>query len=101
MNQTHFLGMSGVDDPPGMMQSRLSQPPMTPPEWISISSLSGIDISSSTVQGLFTWPEMLNSLVPAINKEAHQLKLKVNKKNRLYLLSDNPFQFQFQFFIQS
>ena len=24
----------------------------------------GIDISSSTVQGLFTWPFMLNNLVP-------------------------------------
>ena len=29
-----------------------------------MSSLNGIDISSSTVQGLFTWPEMLNNFVP-------------------------------------
>jgi len=29
---THALGINGVDEPPGMTQSRLSQPPMTPPE---------------------------------------------------------------------
>ena len=27
-------------------------------------SFKGIDISSSTVVGLFTWPEMLNNFVP-------------------------------------
>merc|ERR1719210_2535250 len=58
------LGMRGAELPPGMTQSRLSQPPITPPQWRSISSFRGMLISSSTVQGLFTWPEMLNSLEP-------------------------------------
>merc|ERR1712147_52930 len=58
------LGMRGVELPPGMTQSRLSQPPITPPQWRSISSFRGMLISSSTVQGLFTWPEMLNNLEP-------------------------------------
>jgi hypothetical protein len=33
---------------------------------LSISSRNGIDIASSTTQGLFTWPEMQNSLVPVL-----------------------------------
>ena len=60
------LGMRGVELPPGITQSRLSQPPMTSPQWICISSLRGMLISSSTVQGLFTWPEMLKSLEPEL-----------------------------------
>ena len=31
-----------------------------------MSSFSGMDISSSTVQGRFTWPLMQKSLVPAL-----------------------------------
>lgn len=57
----NLFGMTGTEEPPGMTPSRLSQPPMMPPACCSISCLSGIDISSSTVHGLFTWPEMLYS----------------------------------------
>merc|ERR1719422_426723 len=46
-----------------MMQRRLSQPPITSPAWILMRSFRGMLISSSTVQGLFTCPLMLKSLV--------------------------------------
>ena len=52
------LGITGTDEPPGMMPKRLSQPPRTPPACFSISSFSGMPMASSTVQGWFTWPEM-------------------------------------------
>lgn len=56
---TYSFGMSGVEEPPGITAKRLSQPPMTPPACLSMSSLRGILISSSTVQGVFTCPEIL------------------------------------------
>ena len=57
-------GTNGIDEPPGMTARRLSQPPRTPPAWVSMSVLSGMPISSSTLHGLFTWPEMQKTFVP-------------------------------------
>lgn len=59
-----------------MIALRFYQPPITPPQCLSISSLKGIDISYSTVQGLFTCPEIQNNLVPllfGLPNDANQL----------------------------
>ena len=57
---------NGVDEPPGIIALRFSHPPLTPLACLLISSLRDIPISSSTVQGEFTCPEIQNSLVPVL-----------------------------------
>ena len=59
-------GSNGVDEPPGIIALRFSQPPLTPLACLFISSLIDIPISSSTVQGELTWPDIQKSFVPVL-----------------------------------
>lgn len=74
-----FFGNNLTLDPPGMMAFRFYHPPITPPQCLSMSSLKGIDISSSTVHGLLTCPEIQKSFVPLLfglpNEENHDAPL--------------------------
>src|SRR5271166_592421 len=59
-------GTQGTEEPPGITARRLPEPPRTPPQCLSTNSRNGIDMASSTLQGLLTCPEMQKSLVPEL-----------------------------------
>src|SRR5258708_28996594 len=75
------LAISGTEAPPGITASRLSQPPRTPPQCVSISSRMGIPMASSTLQG-DRKSTRLNSSHQIISYAVFCLKKKKKKNKR-------------------
>ena len=64
---SHLLfGSNGTDEPPGMTAKRLLHPPITSPAYFCIKYFKGTPNSSSTLHGLFTWPEIQKIFDPEL-----------------------------------